>query len=733
MALWKNFFRKKKKNSGKENGDCVLLVGDKREILFPQQAVQKIILKAKNQEFCKSEMSSEGLVELVDTLRKGLQADLTYAQFKSVLENVSFREDAENSQFFFLFENWDLNFSEANNLSIQDKFLIIRKILAPLAHQYTLAKKAGADCAYFLNSASMNSLCLFLDDVLSSYGYNNAYHDKEFRGPFSIFCPMLYSAKASSDKTLVNQAVHYFGLKVKNFSPEYNFMSNAGIGKDDAFQKHVGVTYALQSDLYKFSNLVFFSINDLEQMYLTASNHFTNSALIVTTKVEDPKMLMGEQLQMVDERKSFIFEYDKIRGHLNFPDIFKDIMKRSFVEALNSVISKQVEYKLEVADMAVRNKLEQSNALPLDASLKGKSDLEKEYWKLNKFLEFACAEFELNYDEESNSAEFQEFLKLVRSSSFTLDCAWVKKLHTKFKKFGGEDFSGLILNRKISNVVKYLVFVNLSEQSLINAVSAPFVVRLGVYESYLNIFPVLSFELRKSRERVLKAIMWGNDLWKHRLEDYLFSFLSTDIISNKVFYEDDYLCSYLMDTLFYKWEYANSRSESEEAFQLALKLKQLYALVVCNCSTEYENDFVAKYAYKIDNLYHFYVYDGDSLGTKIVLVENFDLCKFWNHKDNKSFSIKQLWASLKRVSQCEQSFKQLFNEDSIFVKFDNDIGRGFAYNDVFSIIMNFNKDYEVDFNRFFPLWFKHCITSDDISLEKMKEIMELGRKPIVNL
>lgn len=676
-----------------------------------------LIDNAKKDLFFKTEASSIALVEFVYDIFFKYKSDLRERQVKGLLNSLRLKDLKDiDPNFFYIFESWDILIQDSD-LSLEDKYLFLKTILPALAFEgYNLSIKKEQDLVYqIVNSPGFSSICLLIDDVLSEYGFENAYHDKVFRESFSDFVNVLSADIFLGKSSYYKQAPHYLSLKTKNFKKNYNFLSEAGVSREDGYSQWVGVSYALQSELYKFSNLVFFRVEDLEKMYVYASNYFESNSLVVTTKVDSNYSHEGK-MGIIDERNSFVFDYDKIKGHMNFPDVFTSIMKNSYVAALNGVITTQVEYKMRVADSIESKQLHESNVMRVDA----KTSTQEQAIRLNSFLIFLLNENGMSYEDEQKKPGFKEMENEIFQGNIPYHNQWVIDFNAIPKP-----------NKSQSNVLRYLVFAS-PEAKIARACVALFFSNLKVFDSDLFVFDKVSFDVRRTRERTLKYLMEFNKSWREDPEKYLLDYLNYDFSRNKVFTEDDYICSVIMDSLFKKWSLYKDIGNEVEAYKVAIKIKDFYTLVILNSSTEYENDFWEKYSVAVDRIYQEYIYEKDKGGTQLVLVSNLDLRLFWSNRENKQISIKKMWTALERMRDSAPLFENFFVGNHIHVKYDTTLRRGPALNDNFTILMEHDILAENLFTRLMPKWFKHCINSDELTYEKMLDVIEIGKKATVS-
>lgn len=676
--------------------------------------------------FHKVFVSSTGLVEFIAKifLYENDSYGLLERQKNGLINALIFKPHQNfNPQFFNLFENWDSLIIE-NDIPLDVQFVLLKKLVPAFVSEAEklLKTKDHEKIIKVISSPGFSSLCLSIDDILSPYGYSKAYHDKEFRDSFGGFLSLLDYNHVLGKQFFAPQAVHYLSLKSLIFGKDYNFLSEVGIGKDDAYTKHNGVTYALQSDLYKFSNLVFFSVSDLESMYMYASNYFSSDSLAVTTKVHKDRTHEG-QMRIIDERRSFIFNYEKIRGHMNFPDVFTSIMKNSYVAALNGVITTQVEYKMRVADSINQKHLNKSNTLIVPPG-----DLPEEEVRLDEFLKFVMKELNLDYEQEIKTNDFKAFrsdalLGLLPDKNEININPWVKFIRAKIRSHKS--------SRVLSNLLRYSVFTN-NELKVCRVIIASFLYEVKEFDSDLLVFEDMSFDVRKSREKNMRCLLEFNNGWANDPEVYLYEYMFYEIKKNKVFQDDDFICSFVMDSLFKKWASHQENKRDEEAYKIAIMIKDLYALVILNSSTEYENDFWEKYSVDVDRIYHEYVYEKDTGGTELVLINNFDLRVFWINRENKQVSIKAMWDALEKFQNSLGLFEKVFAGKKLYMKSDSVLRRGPALNDTYSVVMEHDASLESLFNRLIPRWFKHCLESDDLSFEKLKEVIDSGKKAVVS-
>lgn len=721
MSIFKCFKRKYASAKGKAIKESDFIIWDNAkgtsEHFNKSSGIAFLIDNAKKDLFFKTQASSVALVEFVYDIFFKYKDDLRERQIKGLLNSLNLKDLKDiDPNFFYIFESWDI-FVQDSDLSIEDKYLFIKTILPALAFEgYNLSIKREHSLIYsIVNSPGFSSICLLIDDVLSDYGFERAYHDKSFRENFSSFVNILSADIFLEKSVYYTQAPHYLSLKTKNFKKNYNFLSEAGVSREDGYSQWVGVSYALQSELYKFSNLVFFRVEDLEKMYVYASNYFESGSLVVTTKVDSNYSHEGN-MRIIDERNSFIFDYDKIKGHMNFPDVFTSIMKNSYVAALNGVITTQVEYKMKVAESIDSKQLNQTNIMRVDA----KTAEQEQAIRLNSFLVFLLNESGLNYEEESKKPGFKEMEREIFQGNIPCNNQWII------------EFSAIPQqNKKQSNVLRYLVFVS-PEAKIARACVALFFNNLTVFDSDLFLFDKISFDVRRTRELTLKYLMEFNKLWRENPEKYLLDYLNYDFAKNKVFTEDDYICTVIMDSLFKKWSLYKDTGNENEAYKIAVKIKDFYTLVILNSSTEYENDFWEKYSVAVDRIYQEYIYEKDKGGTQLVLVSNLDLRLFWSNKENKQISIKKVWTALERMRDSAPLLENFFVDKHIHVKYDTTLRRGPALNDNFTILMEHDVLAENLFNRLMPKWFKHCIDSDELTYEKMLDVIEMGKKATVS-
>lgn len=719
-----SFFKNKLSNPYKvtKDSEFVVWINSKAVTEFADKSVPDFLLdEARKDIFYKTEITSSALVSFVFSIMIEKRSTLLQRQINGLLGSLVFKESLTfNPEFFNLFEAWDALVQE-DLVSLEDRFIFLKKILPALSSEAKLLlslKDPNKNYAV-LNSPGFSSLSLLIDDILSEYGYEVAYHEKEFRDSFSEFIVLLEADIYAGEKRYYPQAPHYLSLKTRIFAKNYSFLSEVGVGVDDAYNKYVGVSYSLQSDLYKFSNLVFFSVEDLEKMYMFASNYFGENSLIVKTRVSPGYSHEGE-LRIIDERKSFIYDYEKIRGHMNFPDIFTSIMKNSYVSALNGVITTQMEYKMGVADSVEANKLNDLNTMQLSSDEKNQDDV-----RVTAFLKFLLREINFDYAKEENTEAYRGLKAAFLSGYPEVSNTLLERIK---QSPAWRD------NKVKSNALRYLVFVNAGDLA-VKSIVYNLLADMKEFDSDLMVFNSISFDVRKSRNTCIKYVVQANKAWAESPEDYTWDYLRYDLRKNKVFSDDDFICSYVMDSLFKKWTVFHSSEKKEDqqvAYELAIKIKDFYTLVILNSSAEYENDFWEKYSVMVDRIYHEYVYEKDTGGTELVLVSNFDLRRFWNNKENKYVSIKRVWTALERFKASEALFKRVFEGNGFYIKYDTTPRRGAAYNDTFTVIMANNQVQESLFNRLLPKWIKHCMYSDDLTFEKMTEVIESGRKATVS-